>query len=178
MLLDLKWASVLKKSATQSAARWSCVVWMLLSDTWGYRPCNWYYRLHKHSLNPIKIRMVHYNKLHEEWPLARYLLLHAAWSTIWQTLSTVQGRLMSGNYRRLHQDRLFVHLTLLISWKLHVVIIFVLKMLFYVSEIMPQGINVSESKQQFIFSLLWPLTFPSRWPKLAFGAGITSRCIL
>jgi hypothetical protein len=40
---------------------------------------------------------------------------------------------------------------------------------------MPQDINVSESKQQFVFGLLWPLTFPSRWP---FGAGIISRCIL
>ena len=88
--------------------------------------------------------MVHCNKLHEEWPLARYLLLHAAWSTIWQTLSTVQDRLMSGNCRRLYQDILFIHLTLLISWKLHVVIIVLLKKWVYVSEIMPQGILRSE----------------------------------
>jgi len=38
--------------------------------------------------------------------------------------------------------------------------------------------SVSESKQQFVFGLLGPLTFPSRWPKLPFGLGTNSRCML
>jgi hypothetical protein len=32
--------------------------------------------------------------------------------------------------------------------------------------------NVSQNMQQIIFGLLWRLTFPSRWPKLHFGAEI------